>query len=73
MFWVLQNNLFNEVGFQSLVGTLERMSIKHTIVKVVPFVGEIIPNINPRNPVIAIGAYSMWKVARRKDGSQVSL
>ncbi len=73
MFWVLQNNLFNEVGFQSLVGTLERMNIKHIIVKVVPFVGDIIPDINPKNPVIAVGAYSMWKVAKRKDGTQVSL
>lgn len=73
MFWVLQNNLFNEAGFQSLVGALERMGIKNTIVKVVPFVGDIIPDINPKNPVIAIGAYSMWKVAKRKDGTQVSL
>ena len=73
MFWVVQENLFREDGFKSLIQTLVRMKIDHAIVKVVPFVGDIDPDINPANPVIAVGAYSMWKVAKRKDGTQVSL
>ena len=73
MFWVLQNNLFNEDGFKSLVQTLQRMQIDYSIVKVVPFIGEMEPDISPTNPVIAVGAYSMWKIARRKDGTQASL
>ena len=73
MFWVVQENLFNEEGFKSLIHALVRMELDHAVVKVVPFVGVIEPDINPTNPVIAVGAYSMWKVAKRKDGTQASL
>jgi hypothetical protein len=42
------------------------MKINYTLVKIVPFVGDIIPDIFPENPVIAIGAYSLWKTAKKK-------
>ncbi len=73
MFWVVQNNLFNEAGFETLMQALVRMKLDYAVVKVVPFVGDITPDINPKNPVIAVGAYSLWRVAKRKDGTQVSL
>ena len=66
MFWVVQNNLFKEEGFKTLIQTIERMKLPYKIVKAVSFVGDITPDINPENPVIAIGAYSLWKVAKRK-------
>lgn len=73
MFWVIHKNIFREEGFDPLIRALERLKLKFAVVKVVPFVGDIIPDINPKNPVIAIGAYSMWRVAKRKDGTQESL
>lgn len=66
MFWVVQNNLFNEAGFETLIQALVRMKLDYAVVKVVPFVGDIIPDINPENSVIAVGAYSLWKAAKKK-------
>ena len=65
MYWVIQEDLHHEEGLQELARVLERVNIPHSFHKVVPFVGEIIPEINPPNPVIAIGAYSMINYARR--------
>ena len=73
MFWVIHKNIFKEEELSPLVQTLERLNLPHQIVKVVPFVGDLVPDINPTKPVIAIGAYSMWRAAKRKDGTQVSL
>jgi len=66
MFWVVQNNLWEEKAYKSLIQTIERMKLPHAIVKAVPFVGTITPDINPENPVIAIGQYSLWKTAKEK-------
>jgi len=66
MFWVIQNNLFEEKAYKTLIGAIERLKLPHAIVKAVPFIGEITPDINPENPVIAIGQYSLWKTAKRK-------
>lgn len=66
MFWVVQDNLFKEKGYETLIRALEKRKLDYSIVKIVPFVGKITPDINPENPVIAIGAYSLWKEAKRK-------
>lgn len=65
MHWVVQENLILSREIEELVRVLERMSLPYSLHKVVPFSGEIIPDINPPNPVVAFGAYSMLKVARR--------
>jgi len=59
MFWVIQENLFKESEFDVLVTTLERHNLPHALVKVIPFVGEIEPDINPENPVIVVGSLSL--------------
>ncbi len=46
MHWVLQNNLFNEAGFQRLLDTLERMGISHSLHKVIPFIGVLSPPLS---------------------------
>lgn len=66
MHWIVQDNMFDEEGMRELVHNLERMLIPFSVHKIVPFVGEIEPDINPDGPVIVIGAYSMLKLARRK-------
>lgn len=66
MHWIIQTDLFQEAGWRALVDTLERFNIPHSIHKVIPFVGEILPDANPDGPVICIGAYSLRHLAKKK-------
>jgi hypothetical protein len=68
MHWILQNNIFSETGWDTLLATLERFGIEHSTHKVVPFVGELepAPKLGHRN-VICFGSYSMRHVARREN------
>jgi len=66
MHWVIQDNIYNEEGFKYLINVLDRLQIDYTIVKVRHFIGTIEPDVNPPNPVIVMGAYSMWKTAKKK-------
>lgn len=43
MRWILQDNLYNEPGYQKLVGVLDRLGLPHTVVKPVPFTDRLIP------------------------------
>jgi hypothetical protein len=50
-----------------MVETLSRFSIPFTIHKIIPFVGEIEPDISlPEQKVICMGSYSMRHLAKRK-------
>ncbi|WP_298952641.1 ATP-grasp domain-containing protein [uncultured Methylobacterium sp.] len=53
----------SEFGFAELVATLERTGIPHSHHKVIPFVGEIVPDISPEGHVIVFGSYSMRRAA----------
>jgi hypothetical protein len=66
MHWVLQDNLTYDNGLRYLSENLPRWGIPCSLHTVVPFVGEILPDISPEGNVIVIGAYSMRHVARRK-------
>lgn len=66
MHWVIQENIFNEYGYNQLIETLIRFDISHSIVKVVPFDCRTEPDINLEGPVIVMGAYTMWRVAHVK-------
>lgn len=43
MHWILQDNLFNEAAYQTLLDTLVRFNIPHSVHKVIPFIGELTP------------------------------
>lgn len=66
MHWIIQENLFHETGMEELLRVVKAMDLPHTLVKVVPFVGSIIPDVNPEGKVICIGSYSMRNVAKKK-------
>ena len=53
-------------GTRTLLELLERAGIPHSLHKVIPFIGEIVPDANPEGPVIVIGSYSLRHVAREK-------
>jgi hypothetical protein len=64
MHWILQNNIFNEKEWTTLVGTLERFQLPYSVHKVVPFIGELIPPAIPEaEKVICLGSYSMRHTA----------
>ena len=66
MHWVIQENIFREEAYDRMIETLERFDIPYSIHKVVPFVGELIPEpvIEDRR-VMCFGSYSMRHVAKR--------
>lgn len=67
MHWVLQDNLFKETEWQSLVDHLERWNIPYSVHKVVPFVGELIPDIDISDgKAVCFGSYSMRHIAKKK-------
>jgi hypothetical protein len=66
MHWVLQSNLFNEEGWNRLVETLQRFNIPYSEHKIVPFVGELLPDIEPDGRVICMGSYSMRHIAKKR-------
>jgi len=43
MLWVVQNNLYNEVGYARFIKALERLGVDYLIVKPVPFTNKILP------------------------------
>ncbi|MCP3137803.1 ATP-grasp domain-containing protein [Pyxidicoccus xibeiensis] len=66
MHWVVQDNLFNERGFHTLMQTLERGGIPHTLVKVIPFDGGVQPEVQVSGPVIVMGSLSLARYAVRR-------
>lgn len=65
MHWVLQDT-FSDDGWQSLLETMERFGFPHSIHKVVPFIGELIPEPEvDHNNVICFGSYSMRHAAKK--------
>lgn len=67
MYWVIQENIGNEDKFVSLIENIKKFDQTFELVKVVPFVGEIIPDVNVEDKVICFGAYSMRKLSIRKN------
>ena len=66
MHWIIQENLYRETGLDELTLILKRLGIPFSLHKIIPFVGELLPDINPDNPVIVIGSYSINNIAKRK-------
>jgi hypothetical protein len=66
MHWVLQENLFNEKQYLTVVETLERFGFPYSVHKVIPFVGELVPELKlDHKNVICIGSYSLRHCAKK--------
>jgi hypothetical protein len=66
MFWILQENLFNEQAFQSLQDQLVVQQTPHAVVHLKPFIHEIEPDVEVAGPVFVCGSTGLRNVARRK-------
>ena len=66
MHWILQDNLFRETEWDTLVDTLGRMGIPYSVHKVIPFIGQLEPIPQVSDPqVICMGSYSMRHAAKQ--------
>lgn len=64
MKWIVQNNLHNEAGYVQFLEALDNLEQDYEVVKVVPFSGELIPDVDVDNPVMVMGSHSLVKAAR---------
>lgn len=70
MHWVIQTNIFAEEGFDALLATIKRFDLPYTLVKVVPFVGDLEP-VEGELPsdgasAIVMGSYTLARVAKQR-------
>lgn len=66
MHWILQENMFRENEWDNLVSTLERFDIPYSVHKVIPCIGELVPEARPQHPyVVCFGSYSMRHLAKK--------
>lgn len=71
MHWIVQENICQEAKYDEMIRYLEQFEIPHTIVKVVPFSGELIPE--PALPfgskVWCMGSLSMTNTCKKRGWS----
>ncbi|MEL6597201.1 MAG: ATP-grasp domain-containing protein [Pseudomonadota bacterium] len=65
MQWILQD--FEDT--RKLAAALDRLDIPYSWHKVVPFVGDLMPepDIQDTNAVVLFGSYTLWRYAKQKD------
>lgn len=67
MFWVLQNNLFSEAGYESLLQAVERRGLPHIVTRCIPFAGTLEPDPgDPPGAVIVMGSHTLVREAQRR-------
>jgi hypothetical protein len=65
--WVLQSGWEYEAGWASMLDIFKRSDIPFSVHKVVPFVGDLVPEPTPlSDDVICIGSYTMRHYAKRR-------
>jgi len=64
MYWVIQENLYKEEAFLDLLHALDVCGAEYTVVKVVPFSHELIPEQTLTGQVVVMGATTMIGIAQ---------
>lgn len=66
MHWVLDNNMFKEAGYQSMIDALERLDIPYSIHKIIPFIGDLTPPVEfSTKNVMCMGSYSLRHYSKK--------
>jgi hypothetical protein len=63
MFYVVQQNLFGEAEFRELIRVLDRQDLPHVVVKMIPFSGELDPEVAPPQPCLVFGSVGLTRLA----------
>lgn len=71
MHWVIQNNIYSEDGFETLITAIDRLGLSHSVHKVIPFVGEItdaefLDTLPADTKFITMGSYSLARQAVKR-------
>jgi len=68
LYWVIQEGFSTEVGMVELVDILDRNRFPYSMVKTIPFIGEIVPDLelSDYKQVICFGSYSMRHTCNAK-------
>jgi hypothetical protein len=67
MHFVVQENISSEGGYINLLNAIEAHGFEYTLVKVIPFIGEITPDKDfDDKHIICFGSYSMRHMAAKK-------
>lgn len=66
MHWIVQNNIKDEDSYEKFIQALCDLHIEHTLVNVVPFSHEIIPDVNPIGEVIVWGSTTLDLIAKNR-------
>jgi hypothetical protein len=67
MYWVIQNNIYSEEGFDSLITALTTLDLPYSIHKCIPFIGTLDPEPMPtQDRVIVMGSYTLAREAQRR-------
>lgn len=70
MFWLIQENLKNEIGFERLIKAVTQRALPYEIIKVIPFSHQILPEPSiPDGPVIVSGSIALSKIAMERGWS----
>ncbi len=63
MYYIVQENLFNESGYGRLVQALNSLQLEHEFIKLIPFVDDIDVSTK-RNDVFVFGAIKLARISR---------
>jgi hypothetical protein len=64
---ILQNNIYNEVGFGNLVGTLERLGLPFSPHRAFPLAGELdLEPVIHSDRIVAVGSYTLAQTVQRR-------
>lgn len=66
MYWVVQENIRDEATYADFIQALHDLNIEHTLIKVIPFSHEIIPDVNPEGRIMVWGSTVLDLVAKHK-------
>ncbi len=66
MFWVIQEDLFQENGREVLIHTLDKMGIPYQVVKIVPIDHVLIPEVTETGSIVTNGSVLLSHIARKR-------
>lgn len=66
MFWVVQENLYNEAAFEDLIRALEATGTDYEIVKVIPFSHEVVPEPTSKDRIMVSGSTALTFIGQEK-------
>lgn len=66
MFWVVQENLYNEAAFAGLIRALELSGTKYELVKVIPFSHEVTPEPTSTDTIMVSGSTALSFIGQEK-------